>query len=171
MERRVGCPKNVHEWWWLCQVVSVHLLLRALVPFVRLDRLLRWLAPKRISATQGVLAFETLDRFSNGLFRRFPSHPRGDCLIRSLVRFFLAQRYGVPVRFHCGVRRAGEALVGHAWLSLDGKPFKDANNPFQDFTLTFTYPPIPSRNSDIEDSAGSLDTYLNEPVVEKPGSR
>ena len=168
---RVGCPKNLGEWWLLCQVVFLHLILRVLIPRIRLDRLLRWLTPKRVDADEGGLAFETLDRFSNGLFRRFPSHPRGDCLLRSLVRFFFAQRHGFPVQFHCGVRRVGEVLDGHAWLSLEGKPFKEGSDFYQNFTLTFTYPHTLGSYADIEDAGEPLETYSIEPAAEQQRSQ
>jgi hypothetical protein len=51
---------------------------------------------------------------------------------------------GYPVVFHCGVRKELSNLDGHAWLTLDHQPFHETGQYWQDFIVTFSYPPDPA---------------------------
>jgi hypothetical protein len=42
---------------------------------------------------------------------------------------------------HCGVRRDGAAVLGHAWLTLDGVPLLPEVHT-NAWTDTYVYPPI-----------------------------
>ncbi|PYE53672.1 transglutaminase superfamily protein [Deinococcus yavapaiensis KR-236] len=46
------------------------------------------------------------------------------CLPRSLTLYVALRRYGYRPVFVSGVRRVGGAVVGHAWIELDGKPLR-----------------------------------------------
>lgn len=54
--------------------------------------------------------------------RRFCAHlPPGDlgpCLRQSLLLVDLMARCGVEATLHCGVRKSGGGLEGHAWVSV-----------------------------------------------------
>lgn len=67
----------------------------------------------------------------------------GRCLRRSLVRFHLLRRLGLPVTIHVGVRpnsTPDTALVGHAWLTLDGYPWEEFSDDHGHFVVMFRYP-------------------------------
>jgi len=72
-------------------------------------------------------------------------HDVGPCLRRSLIRFHLLRRLGLPVTIHVGVQRdekAGESgIVGHAWLTLDGRPWEEPSGEHHDHVVMFCYPP------------------------------
>jgi hypothetical protein len=73
----------------------------------------------------------------------FPYNVKGNCFPRSLTLYRLARRHGCHVQFHCGVAKIGETLAGHAWLTLDGKPFLEPADQWRRFTVTFSFPPSP----------------------------
>ena len=70
--------------------------------------------------------------------------PLGICLRRSLVRYVLLRRAGVPVVVHFGAKqnsRDGHSTIaGHAWLTRDGAPYAENPADYQGFTAIYTYP-------------------------------
>jgi|SRR5690606_18639048 len=64
---------------------------------------------------------------TQGALRR--CYRRDFCLPQSLVLFHLLSGWGLPVRIHFGVRKQDGAVVGHAWLELDGEPFCEPHDP------------------------------------------
>ena len=76
----------------------------------------------------------------------FPYNAKGNCFPRSLAIYWLARRQGYPVHFHCGVRKECSKLDGHAWLTLDRKPFHEGGQHWRLFTVTFSYPPDAATN-------------------------
>ncbi len=89
------------------------------------ERTLRRLVPLRVASTgedptvgrevtQVALA---LDRAAARVCRW-----HGRCLRRSLALWVWLRLNGVDADVRIGVRREGQALVGHAWVSCDGRP-------------------------------------------------
>ncbi len=70
----------------------------------------------------------------------FPYNAKGNCFPRSLVLYRFARLRGFPVCFHCGVRKMGNRLDGHAWLTLQGRPFHEPTLHWNSFAVTFTFP-------------------------------
>ena len=56
------------------------------------------------------------------------------------MRYYFATRCGLPVRFHCGVRYDDDQLEGHAWITLDSRPFREAADLETSYTLTYSFP-------------------------------
>jgi len=48
---------------------------------------------------------------------------------------------GYPVEIHFGVRKDGNALHGHSWITLDGKPLGE-RNPTDVFRPIYSYPAV-----------------------------
>lgn len=134
-------PRTLTEVWLGCQVLALTSALRSLLNWVKLPRLLHWLTPAKVSATPDPSLFSIVARYVGSMLCRFPSNPRGSCLIRSLSLYYFGRRYGYPVQFHCGVCRTDGELKGHAWLSLNGEPFWEPGDPFGTHVVTFSYPP------------------------------
>jgi len=80
----------------------------------------------------------------------FPYNRKGNCFPRSVALYWCARRLGVPVRLHCGVRKDGRKLDGHAWLMLHGNPFQELSCHWKQFTVTFSYPFDPAPDKDGE---------------------
>lgn len=70
--------------------------------------------------------------------------PLGVCLRRSLTRYHYLRRAGVPVVVQFGARfvsgRPDREITGHAWLTLDGRPYFEDGENYQGFTVMLSYP-------------------------------
>ena len=51
------------------------------------------------------------------------------CLRQALTLYHLLTRLGYPVVIHFGVYKAGEALRGHSWVTVDGQPVAERLPP------------------------------------------
>ena len=71
--------------------------------------------------------------------------PLGICLRRSLVRYVLLRRAGLPVVVQFGAKKnAGinrSHIAGHAWLTLNGAPHAEDPRDYAGFTPIYAYPP------------------------------
>jgi hypothetical protein len=71
--------------------------------------------------------------------------PLGLCLRRSLLRYHFLRRAGLPVvvrfgaRFQKGV--PDRAVTGHAWTTLDGKPYYEDDENWRGFSEMLSFPP------------------------------
>ncbi len=145
-------PQTPMEVWLACQVLGLTCVLRFLLPRVKLPRLLDWFTPTRDPSTPDLATFSIVARFLDSVLSRFPSNPRGSCLIRSLTRYYFGRRCGYSVLFHCGVCRTDGELIGHAWLSLNGESFWEPGDPFGTHVVTFSYPP----NCEVDGSSDPI---------------
>jgi len=72
------------------------------------------------------------------------SSPLGLCLRRSMLRYHFLRRAGVPVVLNFGARfKAGQAdreITGHAWVTLDGRPYFEDGENCQGFTVMLRFP-------------------------------
>jgi hypothetical protein len=76
------------------------------------------------------------------LFER--GSPLGLCLRRSLVRYHFLRRAGVPLVVNFGVRfkhnEPERDLTGHAWVTLDGRPYYEDGENYRGFTVMLQHP-------------------------------
>jgi hypothetical protein len=77
--------------------------------------------------------------------------PLGLCLRRSLTRYHFLRRAGRPVVLQFGAKfaagRPDRDIHGHAWLTLNGQPYAEADENWRGFTVMFSYPPDSAKNS------------------------
>lgn len=70
--------------------------------------------------------------------------PLGLCLRRSLTRYYFLRRAGLPVEVKFGARfkdgKPDRQVTGHAWLTLHGQPYYEADENWREFTVMLTYP-------------------------------
>ncbi len=70
--------------------------------------------------------------------------PLGLCLRRSLARYHFLRREGLPVVLQFGAKfvagKPDRDLTGHAWLTLDGQPYYEADENWRGFVVMFSYP-------------------------------
>lgn len=71
-----------------------------------------------------------------------PYNTKGNCFPRAVTLYWLARRAGCPVRLHCGIKREGLKLDGHAWLTLDREPFHEPSDQWRQYAVTFSYPEL-----------------------------
>ena len=104
--------------WLLLRMLAWRLALPVLKRLVPLPRLVRLAAGRR--GTSRFTPAQVVSA-SHRLFReRAPSS--GDCLERSLLTYRFLLQAGAEPQLVCGVGRAGEDVVGHAWVVVGGAP-------------------------------------------------
>jgi hypothetical protein len=70
--------------------------------------------------------------------------PLGVCLRRSLVRYHYLRRAGVPLVVNFGARFKDKTpdrdVTGHAWVTLDGRPYYEEGENYRGFTVMLSFP-------------------------------
>lgn len=82
----------------------------------------------------------TIRRIVDALTAFGAGRPLGICLRRSLMRYYFLRRAGLPVVVHFGARRLGDGIGGHAWLTLDGRPYHEQPEHYLEYVVMFSYP-------------------------------
>ncbi|MCZ7572067.1 MAG: lasso peptide biosynthesis B2 protein [Ardenticatenaceae bacterium] len=91
---------------------------------------------------------ERRTRLIDATVQLFRVVPLGFCLRRSLVRYVLLRRAGLPVEIVFGARpedTGSGSLIGHAWLEFDGAPWMEAPEHLDGYTAMYRYPEPGSR--------------------------
>ena len=83
---------------------------------------------------------DTIRAIADALTAFGAGRPLGICLRRSLTRYHFLRRAGLPVTVVFGARRLGDGIGGHAWLVLDGQPYHELPQHYQNYAVMFTYP-------------------------------
>jgi hypothetical protein len=72
--------------------------------------------------------------------------PLGLCLRRSFVRYFFLRRAGLPVTINFGARLIGGVadrdVAGHAWVTLDGRPYFEDGENCDGFVVMLRHPSV-----------------------------
>ena len=128
------------------QLTAEAIALRAAIPVLLrlwpLDRVLRTLGVEVTRWSNAAELLSAVERVSDFVTRRLPL-TRTACLQRSLMRYALLRRRGLEPRFLIGVRPGGaDGFEAHAWLTLDGSPIMEREQP--DCRTTFEWPPSSS---------------------------
>jgi hypothetical protein len=70
--------------------------------------------------------------------------PIGICLRRSLVRYRFLREAGLPLQVQFGARfkndGANRNIGGHAWTTVNGEPYHEADENWQNFTVMMSFP-------------------------------
>lgn len=68
----------------------------------------------------------------------------GLCLRRSLVRYHYLRQLDLPLLVQFGAKLSTgvteQELTGHAWLTLDGRPYFEAEENWREFRVMFAWP-------------------------------
>jgi hypothetical protein len=131
----------VKKYWTMFCVGTVVLWVRVLLRAKSLPFVLERLHTHAGTRQPDEARMDDLAYYVDRWLQVFPYNARGNCFPRSLSLYWFARRMGYPVCFHCGVRKEGSNLDGHAWLTLDREPFHELGQHWQSFTVTFSYPP------------------------------
>lgn len=133
---------SLRDLWWIFRVLAVIAVFPLLKRVLSLPALVRLFdARPRKDALPDADA-ERLLLITRGLLRR--TVRRDYCLPRSLILFHHFRKWNYPVQIHVGVRKKDGKLTGHAWVSVDGAPFVERDEPERTFTPFFVYPEVPA---------------------------
>jgi hypothetical protein len=81
---------------------------------------------------------------------------RANCLERSLLAYRFLARAGADPRLVLGVGTLDGAVVGHAWVTLDGDPVHESREAVSGFTPLVEFGEA-GRPSHVASDAGALD--------------
>jgi hypothetical protein len=163
-------PKNV--WWNVCLATRVTGLL-CLLPILEnshtLPALLGRLAPIRPKKqTADMFAMERAIRLVLRICHRRPFRsalfPKA-CLRQSLVLYHVLTYLGFPVEFHLGVRKQGEELIAHSWVTMQGEPLADTARSGV-FKVVYSYPYNTLSSGGIEIERSRHKPISNESLTE-----
>jgi hypothetical protein len=133
----------VEKYWTVLRAGLVVLWVRLSLRVTSLPLVLDQLNPRSMVERPDEAVMGDLVYYVDRWLQLFPYNKKGNCFPRSLALYWFARRLGYPILFHCGVRKEGSNLDGHAWLTLDCQPFFEPGQHWKQFTVTFSYPPDP----------------------------
>jgi Transglutaminase-like superfamily len=128
-------------------------LLAPALAHLKLERLQRWLEPRRpprpLGGPEASSVIEAIERRVERLERRAKPFVRSDCLPRGITRYYFLRRAGIDVALCFGIRPLHEdPVLGHCWLALDGASILETRDPRPLYTEVarlsrrgITYPP------------------------------
>ncbi|MDH3603007.1 MAG: lasso peptide biosynthesis B2 protein [Candidatus Tectomicrobia bacterium] len=151
-------PKTIQNGWLALHAVGVMIALRLVLLRLKLPDLLQRLKPSRQPTYPDYPRLGKAAEYIEVLLRRYPFPLSGPCLPRALMRYYFAARCGLPVQFHCGVCHDSDRLEGHAWINVDGRPYREAVDPETIYAITFSFPKRPDRGTAVQ----AVDTHAAE---------
>jgi hypothetical protein len=137
----------VKKYWTVLRVGCVVLWIRLLLRLNSLPVILQQLHHQSATRDRDDVTMKALVGYVDRWLQLFPYNKRGNCFPRSLVIYRFARQLGYPVVFHCGVRKTASTLSGHAWLTMGPHTFYESGTQWQYFTVTFSFPPHPTRGT------------------------
>lgn len=125
----------------VARVAALVVVLPALQKLLSLPRLVRWLDSDRQLPRPGAEAeMARAIRLTQGLLGIDVGVFRPNCMKQSLVLFRQLRRLGLPVSIHFGAQLTDGKLSGHSWLELDGRPLAEKADPYDFFSVVYSYP-------------------------------
>lgn len=103
-------------WWAALPLLKRAVPLQRLVRFARLD-------PRR--STRNLEREAKVAALAEWLFKVRPRRARDNCLERSLVAYRFLGRLNAQPELIVGVGSEDETVVGHVWVTVDGRPVHD----------------------------------------------
>ena len=107
---------------------------------IRLPLLLEYLAPSRPRRTVDAAKAERIRGSVDPVLEMGKPITRPRCLTRTLTYFFFLTRAGVDLGVSFGMRRRNGEYLGHCWLTLDGAPYLEEEDPRPLYVETYAYP-------------------------------
>ncbi len=136
--KRLG-SLSLRDWWLLLRITGILLILPPLLRWLPLPRTMRILDPGLGSAPGRSASPARIIELTQGLLGRNPVF-HDSCLKRSLVLFRLLRQIGQPVIIRFGVTMEGEDIAGHSWLEQSGRPIAERADPYQSYSVIYSYP-------------------------------
>jgi len=105
---------------------------------LNLPNLQRFLEPRRrVTPPDGAdidRVTSEVGRWVDALMRRGRPVIRPGCLTRGITLYHALRHRGIDVHLCFGIGRDDEAMAGHCWLDLDGRPLLEPVDPRPRFT-------------------------------------
>lgn len=128
---------SVRDWWVLGEAFALVPIILIAQQRMSMPALMRFFDARAVRHPRP----RDLDQvvwIVDGVMRRLLK--RDYCMKRSLILFRLLRRWGHDVRVIFGVRKHAGDLKGHAWVEIEGTPFREKDDPRERFHVTYAYP-------------------------------
>ena len=124
------------------KAVALRLRLAAMLRDRSMPELLRDLTPRsprspRTPRSTPLPSVQVALSAAEALLARVPVAP-DTCLYRALARYSILRSAGHPARFVMGIRPGAPDITGHAWVEIDGRPYREDVDPA--LIVTYSYP-------------------------------
>ena len=137
----------LHKWsgpmelWLAMRIGSWAMVLPFLVMFMPLPSLARlmWTSTTRANGDPG--RPERIIEFINWIYRSRRLTTRNRCLERGLLLYRYLSRYNRDPRLIVGFRKDGKDLLGHAWVTTDGRPIDETPIALDGFSTVLVFGP------------------------------
>jgi Transglutaminase-like superfamily len=107
---------------------------------VKLPTLLPFLAPRKPRRVPDTEQIEKIVQYVDTLLSAGRRFPRPGCLTRGLTLYYFLKRAGLDVQIFFGMGSMNGAFSGHCWLTKDGEPFLEKQDPRPFFTPMYRFP-------------------------------
>lgn len=136
--------KPLFEYWFASQVCVRLCWFPILLRFRTLPELLEQLTLRkghRDRRTRPTFdrAVQIIVRVCHLRLFRGPCFPRA-CLRQALTMYAILTDLGYTVTIHFGVTKSGNQLRGHSWVTLEGKPIAENEDPGASHQIVYSYP-------------------------------
>lgn len=137
IRRQAKQIRNLRDLILLGHIAALAAILPLLVRVLKLPTLLRLLETRNPGPPAKPEEVNRIIRFTQAVVRQKFLCGQGTCLKKSLLLFHFLGRIGRPLKIHFGVNKY--VILGHAWVSYDGRVFEDSEEKIQKFFETFSY--------------------------------
>lgn len=133
--------KEPRQQWLLIKIAALSLFFRLVIILLPFRYLAKFLGtqnrpPKPGSTKKGRSDFDTLARQIKNVSRVVPWE--SNCLVQATVGKILLRKKSAETTVIFGVKKGGDQLLAHAWLSVDGTIILGGENSDQ-FTQVSSY--------------------------------
>jgi hypothetical protein len=135
--RRLGVLRSVikgpSDLWLGIRMIAWSAVLPALKRVVPLHILTRLMWQGKRTQTRAD-RLSTITFLARRIYRMRPFLRRDNCLERGLLTYRFLSREGMEPRLVLGARKARGEILGHAWVTVDGRPIMDGSEALAEFT-------------------------------------
>ncbi|MFQ5647004.1 MAG: lasso peptide biosynthesis B2 protein [bacterium] len=134
-----GKVAGIRDWLLLGKIFMLLTLLPVALRLVRIEKLLRLLSSNS-SGRKKEVDPEKVMHYTDAILNLNIKGLGRNCLRRSLTIYCFLQKSGIPVRVHFGVcKEKGKEILGHGWLTLNGKPYLQTDRIYEGFQEIYSY--------------------------------
>lgn len=129
--------KNPKDLWLLLRIVALAYTLPILLRWIKLPILLKLLESRKPAVALEKEQLDRIIRFTNFVLSRNCFGGKGNCLKRSLLLYRFLGEASMRTEINFGIKK-GSDLIGHSWLTCEGNPYLDNEDPIQNFEVIYS---------------------------------
>ena len=132
IRQKLNQIENPRDLWLLLRIIALASILPLMLRWIRLPTLLELLESRKPAVVLEKEQIDKVVRFTNFIISKNGFGGKGNCLKRSLLLYRFLGEASMRTEINFGIRRGGR-LIGHSWLTYQGRPFLDNEESVRDF--------------------------------------